>query len=155
MAMRWSPLVSMTDPLIGDPVTAILFFSSTTFMPIPSSPSFIAEARSDSFSLALSIPVNSLVPSATAARTATVGSRSMQLVRSALIAFNLDLFTVIEFLPTFAEAPISLRKSSIALSPCKLSGFRFSTSTSPDKAPRASRYEAEDQSPSTLYLVGL
>ena len=96
------------------------------------------------------MPENSLTPSATAASTAMVGKRSVQSDRSARMAFSFFALPTVTLFPfTATGAPISLRKSSMTLSPCKLFGFKFSISTPPETAPIARKYEAEDQSPST------
>ena len=155
MAIRWSPLLSMTAPRGVEPTTVSLSLSSVTLTPILSSPSLTAATRSDSLSRALPMPLNSLTPSATAPRAAIVGNRSMHWDKSARIAFSLAFLTVTELPPTSTTAPIFFKKSSIILSPCKLSGFRLPTVTSPPTAPSARKYEAEDQSPSTSYRAGL
>ena len=88
MAMRWSLRLSITAPAGVAPVMRSISSSCCTGMPIALSPPATAATLSDSFILPRRIPVSWLVPLAVAASAATVGSKSIQSVKSTSTAFS-------------------------------------------------------------------
>ena len=157
MAMRWSFQLCTVPPVSPPPV---IFSQSspevTAVQPREVSISVTEAIRSLSFSRSLPIFRMRVSPSAAAAATDRIGTRSGICAPSISQPWRWPPEMVSRPFSRSTQAPIRSRIGTMAESPCTLSGESpVTVSPSSDSAPAVSQKAPLDQSPSAVTLPGV